>query len=196
MPDFVGKWIYGNKQLTIAQKNQAYTASFGGANIGLKFGSNLIFARFNEGEATQDAGVGVYIPVEGGPSNQAFWASRSSVSGISAGGGIAIEHEQAAGFNGLYDVTYFVDQGVEVSFKVTINEKECGNIYYLTWHKNEQKVFHGLGLLLEDSLAFAWGSLNNTYDLIVLTFSNTSQINMREIMWDNSINSYTLSKQF
>ena len=181
---FIGKWKCNDELIEITNKNKTYMCSFERANIGIIFRNSLVVSEFDVN--VQVGGVGVYSPIGDGSSNFALWSS-TKITGL-LGSGIALKSDESAEFIGEYSVKYFVRKNEAQSFKVKIEYTENKEIYKLSWYINEQKMLHGIGAMIDDSLAFAWGSTNCKFDFDIFTFfSNDYEVlKTQTVKWDDT----------
>lgn len=190
--NFLGKWICNGKSIDIKSVNKkTFVCSFKRSNIGILFNNSLIVSEFDDD--VQSGGVGVYSPVGDGSAYAALW-SNTKLSGL-LGSGIALKSEVSDGIIGEYSVKYFVGKNEVNSFDVMIDYANSKEIYNLAWYKNGQKALHGIGVMIGDSLAIAWGSIACQFDLDILSYNSdhSDAILMKTIRWnDTKINSLNL----
>ena len=181
---FIGKWACGNKSIEINSNNKTFVCSLERPNIGIVFKNSLIVSEVDAD--TLVGGVGVYSPIGDGYSNFALWSS-ASIPG-SLGSGIALKSDESAEFIGEYFVRYFVGNSDSQSFTVKIKHTQNKEIYKLVWHKDGQKILHGIGFMVDDSLAFAWGSTDFqfTFDMFTFCCDDYNALKMRTVHWDDT----------
>ena len=78
-----------------------------------------------------------------------------------------------------------------------IERVENKDVFKLAWYKDEQRILHGIGFMVDDCLALAWGSTDRKFDFSVLTLSGIEQteLNMQKVIWDNNVSSCTFIRQ-
>lgn len=87
------------------------------------------------------------------------------------------------GIEGNYFVRYFVGAQETASFDVKIESTDNNEIYSLSWYKEEQKILHGVGTFLDDSLVFAWGGIDFRYNLHSLHICKENTLKMQTVEW-------------
>ncbi|MGL6198948.1 MAG: hypothetical protein ACRC3H_08445 [Lachnospiraceae bacterium] len=181
---FVGKWKSPDKIIDIKNNNKSFLCSLDRPNIGINFKKSLVVSEFDEN--IQVGGVGIYSPIGDGSSYYALWSS-TKIAGL-LGSGIVRKSDTSTGFIGVYSVTYYVGNSDGSTFNVVIEYEENRDIYKLSWYKEKQKVLHGIGFMLDDSLAFAWGSINCKFDLNVFTLCDigSTELKMQSVKWDDN----------
>lgn len=189
---FIGKWTGNDKSIEITNSNKTFECSLARANIGIVFKNSLIISEFDDD--VQAGGVGVYSPVGDGSSYFALW-SNTRIAGL-LGSGIALKSDKSGDFAGEYSVKYFIGKNEVNSYVVNIECAENKEIYKLAWLQEGHKILHGIGIMIEDSLAIAWGSVNCQFDLDIFSFAdNFNSLKMQTIRWnDNKINSCQLKR--
>lgn len=175
---FSGKWLDSNKTIEICTTWKTFKCSLANENIGIQFRNSLFIAEF---EDAAQGGVGVYSPVGDGSSLVALWSSSNIVGKL--GTGIVLKTVGSIGIEGNYFVRYFVGAQETASFDVKIESTDNNESYSLSWYKEEQKILHGVGTLLDDSLVFAWGSINFRYNLHFLQSYKEDTLKMQTVKW-------------
>lgn len=180
---FIGKWNYNNKQIEILKENHTFTTFFKRPSLGISFKDSIIFSEFDEN--VQVAGIGVYSPVGDGNSLYALWSS-IKISG-SLGSGIALKSDNTSNLTGEYFVRYFVKNTEVNSFNVKIDKTNNEEVYNLSWFINNQKVLHGIGIMIDNSLVFSWGSTNCLFDLHLfdLEENNNDKLKLKTVKWND-----------
>lgn len=190
--NFLGKWIGKDKTIEITKRNKIFECTFKRNNLGIIFKNSLIFSEFDDD--VESGGVGVYSPVGDGSAYFALWSS-TRINGL-LGSGIALKSDESDDLIGEYTVRYFVGKNEVNSFLVKIECADNKEVYKLAWHKDGQKIFHGIGIMMGESLAIAWGSINCRFDLDICSFAdNFNSLEMQTIRWDdNKINNCALER--
>ena len=196
--NFNGRWICNGKSIEITNKNKIFECSLKGANIGIKFRNSLIVSEFDEG--VKVGGVGAYSPIGDGSSNYALWSDTKRFGLL--GSGIARKAYDSNEFIGEYSVTYYfadnnssnsINWSVYTFDKVKVEHTENSEIYKLSWYEEKQEALHGIGVMIDDNLVFAYGSLDCKFDLNILTLQNIEQTELRvqTVKWDSDIIEYS-----
>jgi len=192
--DFCGSWESNGKVFSIQKDKNIYICSFPRKNIGIIFNNDLMVAEYDE--TAQSAGIGVYSPIGDGSSLYALWSS-TGIRG-QLGTGIALKCSESLGYDGEYKVQYFIGNREGSSFLVRIKRKK-DNIYKLAWLSDNKEVLHGIGFLIENSLAFAWGSLDCRFDFNRLYFNvddETVRLKRQTVTWDSGKISTTIIREY
>lgn len=176
--DFCGKWLDSDETIEIYNTGKTFKCSLTNENIGIPFRNSLLIAEFDH---AAQGGIGVYSPVGDGSSLVALWSSSNIVGRL--GTGIALKSVGSAVIEGDYFVRYFVGAQETKSFVVKIESNHSNEIYSLSWYKEDQKILHGVGTLLGDSLVFAWGSIDFKYHLHFLQICKNDTLNMHTVTW-------------
>jgi hypothetical protein len=182
--NFCGNWKFDDKILSIQKNRKIFTCSLIRKNIGIIYNNNLVVSEFDD--TVQSAGVGVYNQIGDGSSLYALWASIGAKGHL--GSGIALKYDESSEFDGEYNVRYFVQNHDRGSFLVKIGRAENESIYKLSWYKDNANVLHGIGFLIENSLAFAWGSINCKFDFSRFHYcvdSGIERLKRQTIIWDS-----------
>ena len=196
--NFNGRWICDGKLIEITNKNKTFECSLERANIGIKFRNSLIVSEFDEG--VEVGGVGAYSPIGDGSSNYALWSDTKRFGLL--GSGIARKTYDVNEFIREYSITYyFADNGDSNSInwsvytfdKVKIEHMKNSDIHKLSWYNVKQEALHGIGIMIDDSLVFAYGSLDCKFDFNRLTLRNIEQTELRveTVKWDSDIIEYS-----
>jgi len=182
--DFCGNWKNNGKILSIQKNEKTLSCSLPRKNIGIIFNNDLVVSEFDD--TAHSAGIGVYSPIGDGRSNFALWSSLGTKGQL--GSGIALKCDESPGFAGEYNVRYFVGNHESASFLVKIVRAANEGIHKLSWFIDSNIVLHGIGFLINDSLAFAWGSTDRKFDFnrFCCCFDNGKiKLINQKISWDS-----------
>jgi len=180
---FCGNWENNGRKIIIQQQEKTFFCSLSQKNIGIIFNNDLIVSEFDDG--AQSGGIGVYSPIGDGYSNYALWSSTGIIGQL--GSGIALKSDESLGFDGEYNVRYYVGNRDGDSFIVRIGRVGNGSIYKLSWFKENKNTLHGIGFMIENSLAFAWGSIDHKYNFNRFHFcidNGTEKLIRQTIKWN------------
>lgn len=133
--------------------------------IGMIVNNQLLVSRFLM--QTPRGGIGLYKPIGDSRSNSALWASTQSFNTL--GSGIALRKDSGSDkFEGSYIVRYFLNGDEIAMFNLEITELNQNGLYTLTWAQENNVESHGIGMINNREMAFAWGDPNIDYELIIL----------------------------
>jgi len=183
--NFCGSWKYNDKIISIKKNDKVFTCSLPRKSIGMLFNNNLVASEFDD--TVQSAGICVYSPIGDGSSFYALWSS-IGVRG-QLGSGIALKRDETTGFVGEFDVRYFLGRNEDGSFSVKIKQIENEGIFKLSWYTDDKKVFHGIGFLIEHSLAFAWGVTDCKFSFSRFCYrvnNDTEKLTRQMVAWDSA----------
>ena len=182
--DFCGNWKNNNKIISIERNDKVFTCSLPRKSIGMLFNHDLVASEFDD--SVQSAGIGVYSPIGDGSSYYALWSSIGVMGQL--GSGIALKCDGTTGFDGAFDVRYFLGGNEDGSFSVEIKRIENEGIFKLSWFTDNKKVFHGIGFLIEHSLAFAWGVTDCKFNFSRFCYhvnNGTEKLTRQMVAWDS-----------
>ena len=182
--NFCGSWVCGNEKLVVQKNGKTFSCSLPRKNIGIVFDKALVVSEFDN--ETPSAGVGVYSPIGDGYSISALWSSKETAGRV--GSGFALKHDGVPEFIGEYSVKYFEETRESGAFIVKIDATANKNIYKLSWFLEDKNVLHGIGMIVNKSLAFSWGHTDCKlgFSMFSLCEKNNSKWLVRHIVkWDS-----------
>jgi hypothetical protein len=178
---YVGTWIIPNESriqsrssglLNIKQTGETLQCSWeivrdGNQHeymgIGMIVENKLFVSRFSS--QAEGGGIGLYRPIGDFRSNSALWASSKRPELL--GSGIAIREATSSEIDGSYRVRYFLPGMESPVYTVIISKRDYSNLYLLSWLLQDKPHLHGVGMVYDDQLVFAWGDLGIDYDLVI-----------------------------
>ena len=140
--------------------------------IGMMINNQLIISRASV--QTPIGGIGIYRPIGDLRSNSSLWASFQKFDTL--GSGIAVRKYSSENFDGNYKVRYFLN-GTETAggiFNLKIVKRK-NDLYSLTWDKEGNVIYHGIGMINNGEMALAWGDINIDHELIILDIVNENE---------------------
>ncbi|MCL1831356.1 MAG: hypothetical protein FWG45_00420 [Oscillospiraceae bacterium] len=182
--NYCGNWSSNGESLEIQKENKIFTCTLSRNNIGIMFENDLVVSEFDAD--TKTAGIGVYSQIGDGSSIYALWSSNNIKGQL--GSGIALKCDNSTGYVGDYNVQYFIGNQERGSFLVKINKTENEKIYKLFWFLENKNVLHGIGFLIGDSLAFAWGNIECKFDFNKFCYcvdNREERLVRQTVKWDS-----------
>ncbi len=138
--------------------------------IGILVDHKLYVSRFIQRDIHKSVmpmgGIGVYKPIGDKRSFAALWAETDNF--CSLGSGIVIRKESSEGFEGFFEVRYFLREN-EDRFELKIEQAKSKSLYSLKWARKEQTLLHGIGMIVDGQMVFAWGELATEWEVVVLS---------------------------
>ena len=180
---YVGNWKMMKSQacigsLKIEKTGETYKCSWvvfndplvQHAGVGMVVDERLLVFRFEKeknNNVLPKGGVGVYRPIGDKRSYSALWTSTQSLNDL--GSGIAWSNNISESFEGEYRVRYFL-KGHEIPvFNLKINKRESTELYDLSWSIEEELINHGIGTVLNNHMALAYGELSIDCEIAILS---------------------------
>ncbi len=203
--DFSGKWNMISPtgstpgSLSIERTNETYKCVWSldvapmqdYIGIGMLVGRKLYVSRFKQRDTSNClmplGGVCTYKPIGDQRSLAALWAGTDNF--YSLGSGIAIGRERSEGFEGSYEVRYFLREN-EDRFELKIEHTKSKSLYSLRWARKEQPFLHGIGMIVDGQMVIAWGELTVKWEVMILEFKNKedfSLLNSKRVAQESNV---------
>ncbi len=66
----------------------------------------------------------------------------------------------------------------EDRFELKIEQAKSKSLYSLKWARKEQTLLHGIGMIVDGQMVFAWGELTVKWEVVILEFENKESFSL------------------